>query len=133
MDTHVPVKEDWMNKKWRPMMGWTYMITCVFDFLLFPIMWSMLQAIQQGNVTSQWNPITLQGAGLYHVAMGAVLGVAAYSRGREKLAGVADSQVNYQQSSHGRPDYHNAGRGGTGRVFISKSGKPGPVIEEPLL
>jgi len=37
----------------------------------------------------QWVPITLQGGGLFHVAMGAVLGVAAWSRGQEKLAGVA--------------------------------------------
>jgi hypothetical protein len=29
----------------------------------------------------------LQGAGLYHIAMGAVLGVAAYGRTKEKLEG----------------------------------------------
>jgi hypothetical protein len=83
-------KEDWMNKKWRPMMGWSYMLTCIADFVIFPVLWSVLQALQGGEVNSQWNPITLQGAGLYHLAMGAVLGVAAWSRGQEKLAGVAD-------------------------------------------
>ena len=32
-----PVKsEDWINKKWRPMMGWQYMIVCIFDFIIFP-------------------------------------------------------------------------------------------------
>jgi hypothetical protein len=25
--------EDWMNSKWRPAMGWTYMATCIFDFV----------------------------------------------------------------------------------------------------
>lgn len=83
-------KEDWMNKKWRPMMGWSYMLTCIADFVVFPVLWSVLQAMQGGSVNSQWNPITLQGAGLYHLAMGAVLGVAAWSRGQEKMAGVAD-------------------------------------------
>ena len=37
-------KEDWMNAKWRPMMGWIYMLTCVTDFIIFPILWSILQA-----------------------------------------------------------------------------------------
>lgn len=80
---------DWINKKMRPMMGWIYMLTCTCDFVLFPVMWSLLQALTHGNVTSQWQPLTLQGAGLYHIAMGAVLGIAAYGRTKEKVAGVA--------------------------------------------
>jgi hypothetical protein len=35
----------------------------------------------------QWNPITLQGAGLFHMAMGAILGIAAFGRTQEKIAG----------------------------------------------
>jgi hypothetical protein len=79
-------KEDWMNSKWRPMMGWIYMGTCFVDFVLFPILWSLLQAVLKQPV-SQWQPLTLQGAGLYHIAMGAVLGIAAMGRTQEKLAG----------------------------------------------
>jgi hypothetical protein len=77
---------DWINKKWRPVMGWIYMLTCTSDFVIFPILWSLLQALTAGNVTSQWQPLTLQGAGLYHIAMGAVLGIAAYGRTQEKIA-----------------------------------------------
>lgn len=33
----------------------------------------------------QWNPLTLQGGGLYHLAMGAVIGITAWSRGQEKI------------------------------------------------
>jgi len=80
---------DWINKKWRPAMGWLYMITCTFDFVIFPILWSLLQAMSKGTVTSQWQPLTLQGAGLYHIAMGAVLGIAAYGRTKEKIEGAA--------------------------------------------
>ena len=76
---------DWINNKWRPAMGWLYMLTCFFDFVIFPILWSILQTVQGGQVTSQWQPLTLQGAGLYHIAMGAVLGIAAYGRTKEKL------------------------------------------------
>jgi hypothetical protein len=78
---------DWINKKWRPVMGWVYMLTCTVDFVLFPVLWSLLQALSKGSVTSQWQPLTLQGAGLYHIAMGAVLGIAAYGRTKEKIEG----------------------------------------------
>lgn len=77
--------EDWINRKWRPAMSIMYMVVCIFDFIIFPIFWSVLQAYQgQGEVTSQWQPLTLQGAGLFHMAMGAVLGIAAYGRSKEK-------------------------------------------------
>jgi hypothetical protein len=78
-----------VNSKWRPLMAFIYMITCTCDFVVFPVLWSVLQAMTHGNVTSQWQPLTLQGAGLYHLAMGAVLGVAAYGRTKEKVAGAA--------------------------------------------
>jgi hypothetical protein len=78
-----------INSKWRPMMAVIYMITCFTDFVLFPILWSVLQSVSHGQVTSQWMPLTLQGAGLYHIAMGAVLGIAAYGRSKEKIAGAA--------------------------------------------
>jgi Holin of 3TMs, for gene-transfer release len=83
--------ESWMNRKWRPAMGWTYMAICILDFAIFPIAWSVLQAYADGTVTSQWDPLTLKGAGLFHMAMGAVLGIAAWSRGQEKMAGVVAS------------------------------------------
>ena len=80
-------KEDWMNAKWRPMMGWMYMLVCTCDFVIFPVLWSLVQSYTHGNVSTQWNPVTLQGAGLFHMAMGAVIGVAAFGRTQEKLAG----------------------------------------------
>jgi hypothetical protein len=83
MSEKTPEK-DWLNSKWRPMMGWTYMITCITDFIIFPILWSIFKA-HIGESVEPWSPLTLQGAGLYHVAMGAVLGVAAWTRGQEKI------------------------------------------------
>ena len=68
------------------MMGWMYMLVCTMDFVVFPILWSLVQAMTHGNVATQWNPVTLQGAGLFHMAMGAVIGVAAFGRTQEKLA-----------------------------------------------
>jgi hypothetical protein len=84
--------EDWMTKKWRPMMAMMYMSVCAFDFILAPILWAIVQfwETQAANdAFRQWQPLTLQGAGLFHMAMGAVLGITAWSRGQEKLAGAA--------------------------------------------
>jgi hypothetical protein len=86
-------KEDWMNSKWRPMMGWMYMLVCTMDMVVFPVLWSLLQSLNHGQVTSQWNPLTLQGAGLFHIAMGAVLGIAAFGRTQEKMAGANNGGV----------------------------------------
>jgi hypothetical protein len=102
-------KEDWMNSKWRPMMGWMYMSVCVFDFVLAPILWSMLQAVFHGGVNVQWQPLTLQGAGLFHIAMGAVLGIAAMGRTQEKLAGA-----------------NNGGAGGTSYTAPAPISSPSP-------
>jgi hypothetical protein len=79
------IHEDWMNRKWRPAMGWTYMFICILDFAVFPVLWSIIQATHSGTVSTQWDPITLRGAGLFHMAMGAILGIAAWSRGQEKI------------------------------------------------
>lgn len=87
--------ESWMNRKWRPAMGWTYMAICILDFAIFPILWSILQAYYDGQVVNQWDPLTLKGAGLFHMAMGAILGIAAWSRGQEKINGlIPDSTIN---------------------------------------
>ena len=89
--------DDWLNTKWRPMVGWVYMAVCITDFILFPILWSLLQSSFNGQVTAQWQPLTLQGAGLFHVAMGAVLGIAAYGRTQEKINGMLGPGTTYQQ------------------------------------
>jgi hypothetical protein len=85
--------EDWMNTKWRPAMGWMYMLVCITDFVVFPILWSLVQVVGDGKVESQWQPITLQGAGLFHIAMGAILGIAAYGRTQEKMAGANNGGI----------------------------------------
>lgn len=87
-------EDDWMTRKWRPLMAIMYMTCCLADFFLFPIMFTVVQfwETQAANdAFRQWVPITLQGGGLFHVAMGAVLGVSAYGRTQEKLGGVAST------------------------------------------
>jgi hypothetical protein len=79
-----------MNSKWRPAMGWMYMMVCVFDFIVFPIMFTIVQFWETeaaNDAFRQWQPLTLAGAGLFHMAMGAVLGLSAWGRTQEKLNG----------------------------------------------
>jgi hypothetical protein len=80
---------NFINSRWRPLFAMMYLLACTCDFVIFPILWSLLQALNAGQVTSQWMPLTLQGAGLFHIACGAVLGIAAYGRTQEKVAGKA--------------------------------------------
>jgi hypothetical protein len=93
-------KEDWMNSKWRPAMGWMYMLVCMMDMVIFPILWSLLQTTT-GTAITQWNPLTLQGAGLFHIAMGAVLGIAAFGRTQEKLGGANNGGIQTQAPATG--------------------------------
>jgi len=58
------------------------------------VLWSLTQALFHGGVNVQWQPLTLQGAGLFHISMGAVLGLAAYGRTQEKLAGANNGGIN---------------------------------------
>ena len=69
-----------LKNKWKLSMGWCYMIVCIFDFLIAPVLWSIGQAYFKGDITSQWSPLTLQGAGLFHLAMGAILGIEAFGK-----------------------------------------------------
>lgn len=79
--------EHWMNKKWRPAMAWMYMVVCVFDFILFPIMWAVMQRTDETEKLVQWLPITMQGAGFFHITMGVIIGISTWKRTEEKLAG----------------------------------------------
>jgi len=85
-------EEHWMSKYWRPAMGWLYMLICFMDFCVFPMLSMFLPVIermfglQMGYVP--WQSLTLSNGGLIHLAFGAILGVSAYGRTKEKTSGV---------------------------------------------
>jgi len=92
---HQMAKQDehWAKAYWRPAMGWLYMAMCAFDFIIFPMITMFLPLIQHNfgiNMPyNEWKSLTLSNGGLIHLAFGAILGVAAYTRGQEKIAGKA--------------------------------------------
>lgn len=75
--------EGWFNSRWRPAMGWLYGLICACDFIVFPVLSAGYYGPEHFH---EWHPLTLQGGGLFHMAMGAIVGVAAWRRSDEKLA-----------------------------------------------
>ena len=74
--------EGWVNNRWRPAMAWSYFTICLCDFVAFPV----FTAVWYAPAYHEWHPLTLQGGGLYHMAMGAIIGVTAWQRTQEKIA-----------------------------------------------
>jgi len=133
-------KEDWMNSKWRPMMGWLYMLVCFADFVAFPVMYAVMTSLMfKGQLPqgypSQWNPLTLQGAGLFHLAMGAVLGLAAWGRTQEKLNGAnnggAAPTPSSMPTSFGQAPTGGFGSSGTGFGGSGFGGAPSQGFQQP--
>jgi hypothetical protein len=119
-----------------------YMCVCAADFIIFPIMFTIVQfwETQAANdAFRQWAPLTLQGGGLFHMAMGAVLGITAWSRGQEKMAGVASQpqpttittttqQVQYSQP---QPMAYQEPRSMSPQISTGFGGKPAPQQHFP--
>ncbi len=78
-------KETWFNNRWRPAMAWLWFCVSACDFIFFPVLNAAAGGAKLIPYTP-WQPITLQGGGLFHVAMGAVVGVAVWQRTQEKMA-----------------------------------------------
>lgn len=74
----------WVKHYWRPAMAYQYLIVCIADFVFFPLL-TMLLSVFTGFDYVQWDPITLKESGFYHLSMGAIIGVAAWTRGQEKI------------------------------------------------
>lgn len=64
-------------------MAYQYLAVCIFDFILAPLLQMALGKYTGTYV--QWDPITLKESGFYHLSMGAIVGVAAWTRGMEKI------------------------------------------------
>lgn len=124
-------KEDFMTKYWRPMMAMTYMATCLFDFIVGPILYNVLQYYNPGQNLDMWQPLTLQGGGLYHIAMGVVLGISAHGRTQEKintpsLPGMGSFMPAPQESPAPTPVHAPA----PAPVYVPPAPAPAPVVEE---
>jgi hypothetical protein len=107
-------EEGWVQKWWRPSCAVVYLIICIFDFIIMPVYTAarterveiIIEEIAKLPATSQptaltilgqkqvWKSLTLSEGGLFHLSFGAILGVAAWTRGREKVAKLQQLAVN---------------------------------------
>lgn len=93
---------------WRHVAAYMYLFICFFDFVGMPVYYEIAHSplsksqlvslvatmdsvnqVQAMNIISaeqRWEPLTLGETGLFHVAFGAILGVAAFSRTQERNA-----------------------------------------------
>ena len=78
-------EKTFFHSKWRPAMAWAYLLICVFDFIIGPVFWTILQEMANVKTFVQWKPMTAAGGGLFHMAMLAIVGVTAWGRTQEKL------------------------------------------------
>ena len=102
-DSNGPISK-WLRSMWRPLSAVTYLSICIFDFIVAPYFvqaqpndlaeifrYVLQMPIEQQSealaimyAKGQWSSLTLQGGGLFHIAFGAILGAAAWTRGMEK-------------------------------------------------
>lgn len=65
-------------------MAWSYLAVCIFDFILFPILLGWY-SIYTKSLYIAWLPLTLQGGGLYHIAMGAIVTATSWAKTKERI------------------------------------------------
>lgn len=98
----------WMKHSWRPAAAYVYLLICLSDFMFMPMIYAgmakrnanvasvelalkfsgptaQIEALKVIRDTDVWDPLTLKVNGLFHMAFGAILGVAAWTRGQEKV------------------------------------------------
>jgi Holin of 3TMs, for gene-transfer release len=77
--------ENWFTSSWRPLAAYMYLFICFFDFFLAPIGMPFIYMFTHTAFIA-WVPLTTQGGSIFHLSFGAILGISAYGRTREKLA-----------------------------------------------
>jgi hypothetical protein len=75
------------KQKWTYLMGLTYMIVNIADFVVFPIMFTIVQFFETeaaNDAFRQWIPLTLTNGGFIHIAFAAILGISAFNKEEKK-------------------------------------------------
>lgn len=123
----------WYQKTWLPFAAATYIIICIFDFMVMPVyvtahnsrienaVFARLEddksaaafadgLVKSNQASRQWNPLTLLGGGMFHLAFGALLTGGAVTRGIAKKSEVEGYYRNmgggyYDDGSQGYSGY----------------------------
>lgn len=79
--------DDSHKQKWTYLMGLTYMIVNLADFVAFPVMYTIVQFWETqatNDAFRQWVPLTLTNGGFIHIAFAAILGISAFNKEEKK-------------------------------------------------
>lgn len=136
----------WYQRTWLPFAAFAYIIICIFDFVIMPLYVTAHNSRIENEVfrslegkdaaafadamaktnqaTRQWNPITLLGAGMFHLSFGALLTGGAVTRGFAKKSeiegyyryGPAGYEESEDSQTPARKTSYNAEYDGTGNA-----------------
>lgn len=109
-------EDSWIGIYWRPAAAVIYLLICLFDFIIAPTYFGVTeqpisaiietikelppetQRVVLSMELSQWDPLTLKGSGLFHIAFGAILGASAWNRGRERIFEIRHQNDDYKKT-----------------------------------
>ena len=99
----IKSEDTWFGIYWKPAAAIIYLAICIFDFIIAPVylnmkgdsLSSLILAIRDLSPDAQvivlnlklaaWEPLTLKGSGVFHMAFGAILGATVWARGQERV------------------------------------------------
>jgi len=102
-DHEIITNEKWY-KEWRTVAAYTYLVICLYDFMLAPI-FSQVFAYWTHTVYVMWTPLTTQGGGLFHISFGAIIGVSAWGKFSENQA-IIRNMPDYSSYNNYEPPYN---------------------------
>ena len=121
--------DDYLKDLWRPLMAWVYAIVVLFDFMIAPIMLGVYCAVFRQPYI-EWHSLTIQGGGMFHIAMGAVIGVSSYSHSQEKINSAPDPSampvMSWPSNTQGSPGF-TGGAPASGGYGSAPAGFGAPV------
>jgi hypothetical protein len=79
-------KDDFFQSALRPLLGYCYIVICLFDFVLGPILFNVLEFLNTNNAISAYTSVTLQNGGILHLSFGSIIGISSHGRTKEKIA-----------------------------------------------
>jgi hypothetical protein len=82
-------EETFMSRHWRGLVGFEYVFVCLCDFVLLPCIYFWVQQYEKEAVNDafrEWQPLTTQGGGLFHMAHMAIMGVSSWGKTQERTA-----------------------------------------------
>lgn len=136
----------WYQSVWLPFAAGTYIVICIFDFMIMPVyvaahnsriearVFESLEGkdistfatsiAQTAQATKQWNPLTLMGAGMFHLAFGALLTGGAVTRGMAKRSEV-EGYYKYGSAGYEQEEDYEREESGYGGNSSYRPNRPG--------